>query len=152
MFALDNSRFYLSLVVAVLTLGLVDIEALLVVCHLSFRHVESLTGFLAFEVWRGVSVRPWLFWLDLVSPVTPVTLVMAPVIAAAVVTVTRAAAVTIAPGLRAPVIIIVIIVVIVLSPSDLTEMRSSQSMRKYNAMSLSCCQNRLKTNDDISFV
>ena len=138
MFALDNSPVYLSFVVAVLTLGLVDIEALLVVGHLGLRNIESLTGFLAFEVWRGVSVRPWLFWLDLVSPVTAVTLVMTPVIAAAVVTVTRAAAVTIAPGLWAPVIII-IIVVIILSPSGLTEIRSSQSMRKYNAMSLRCC-------------
>lgn len=131
MFALDDSlRFYLSLVVAVLTLGLVDVEALLVVGHLSLRHVECLAGFLALEVWRGVSVWPWLFRLDLVSPVTPVTLVMAPVIAPSVVTVTRAAAVTIAPGLWGLVIIIIIIVVIVLSPSDLTEMRNEMRVNE----------------------
>ena len=119
-----------------MTLGLVDVEALLVISHLCLRHVERLTCFLTFEVWRGVSVWPGLLGLDLVSPVAAV-FVVTPVIAAPVVTVARAA-VAITPGLRGLVIIIVIIVIIILSPSGLTEMRS-ESMRKYNAMSLRCC-------------
>lgn len=135
MFVRNDSPLYLSLVVTILTLGLVDVEALLVVGHLCLRHVKRLTGFLTFEVWRGVSVWPGLLGLDLVSPVAAV-FVVSPVIAAPVITV---AAVTITPGLRGAVIIIVIIVIIILPPSGLTEMRTSESMRKYNAMSLRCC-------------
>ena len=135
MFVRNDSPLYLSLVVTILALGLVDVEALLVVGHLCLRHVKRLTGFLTFEVWRGVSVWPGLLGLDLVSPVAAV-FVVSPVIAAPVITV---AAVTITPGLRGAVIIIVIIVIIILPPSGLTEMRTSESMRKYNAMSLRCC-------------
>ena len=135
MFVRNDSPLYLSLVVTILTLGLVDVEALLVVGHLCLRHVKRLTGFLTFEVWRGVTVWPGLLGLDLVSPVAAV-FVVSPVIAAPVITV---AAVTITPGLRGAVIIIVIIVIIILPPSGLTEMRTSESMRKYNAMSLRCC-------------
>ena len=138
MFVRNDSPLYLSLVVTILTLGLIDVEALLVVGHLCLSHVERLTGFLTFEVWRGVSVWPGLLGLDLVSPVAAV-FVVTPVIAAPVVTVARAAAVAITPGLRSLVIIIVIIVIIILPPSGLTEMRTSESMRKYNAMSLRCC-------------
>ena len=131
---------YLSLIVAILTLGLVDIEALFVVGHLCLGHIQRLTGFLTLEVWRGVSKFAWGLGLDLVSPVTAVTLAMAPIIAAPVVTVARAAAVTITPGLRALVIIIIIIIIIIiLSPRGLTEMRSSESLGKYNAMSWRCC-------------
>ena len=137
MFVRNDSPLYLSLVVTILTLGLVDVEALLVVGHLCLRNVQRLTGFLTFEVWRGVTVWPGLLGLDLVSPVAAV-FVVSPVIAAPVITVARAA-VTITPGLRSSVIIIVIIVIIILPPSGLTEMRSSESMRKYNAMSLRCC-------------
>ena len=135
MFVRNDSPLYLSLVVTILTLGLVDVEALLVVGHLCLRHVKRLTGFLTFEVWRGVPIWPGLLGLDLVSPVAAV-FVVSPVIAAPVITV---AAVTITPGLRGAVIIIVIIVIIILPPSGLTEMRTSESMRKYNAMSLRCC-------------
>ena len=131
---------YLSLIVTILTLGLVDIEALFVVGHLCLGHIQRLTGFLTLEVWRGVSIFAWGLGLDLVSPVTAVTLVMTPIIAAPVVTVARAAAVTITPGLRALVIIIIIIIIIIiLSPRGLTEMRSSESLGKYNAMSWRCC-------------
>ena len=137
MFVRNDSPLYLSLVVTILALGLVDVEALLVVGHLCLRHVERLTGFLAFEIWRGVSVWPGLLGLDLVSPVAAM-FVVSPVIAAPVITVARAA-VTVTPGLRSSVIIIVIIVIIILPPSGLTEMRSTESIRKHNAMSLRCC-------------
>ena len=56
---------YLARIVAIGALNFVDRVTLLVKCPLSFCHIQRLTSFLALEVGRLISKRPWFLWLDL---------------------------------------------------------------------------------------